>query len=122
MKHVKLLKALADETRLRILNLISREKLCVCELEYLLDISQSNASKHLERLKNVELVSFTKKAQWVYYFLENKTLNNFPFIVELLDDLATDEVCKKDIEKLETYRESKITCDDLRPLISKNIF
>ncbi len=48
---VQLFKALADETRIRMLNLLKNGELCVCDIEEVLDIQQSNASRHLNKLK-----------------------------------------------------------------------
>ena len=63
----KLLKVLGDENRLRLLHLILQQELCVCDLETVLAMSQTNVSRHLAKLKDVGLVSSTKRAQWVYY-------------------------------------------------------
>ena len=60
-------KILGDINRLRIINLLLTLKLCVCELEVILDMTQSNVSRHLERLRNAGLVKSTKEAQWVFY-------------------------------------------------------
>ncbi|GBG55911.1 transcriptional regulator [Sporomusaceae bacterium FL31] len=47
MEIINVLKALSDETRIKILNLLRIMPLCVCEIEDILGISQSNASRHL---------------------------------------------------------------------------
>lgn len=49
-----ILKALADETRLRILSQVLRGEMCVCEIEECLGLTQSNASRHLTTLKKPE--------------------------------------------------------------------
>lgn len=64
---VEVYKALADENRLRILNIIAERELCVCEIEEVLGITQSNASRHLNKLRQAGLVSSRKEAQWTYY-------------------------------------------------------
>jgi ArsR family transcriptional regulator len=65
----ELFKALADETRLRILNLLVRGELCVCDIMAVLDIGQSKASRHLAYLRNVGLVDDRRKGVWMYYSL-----------------------------------------------------
>lgn len=61
-------KALSDETRLRILNLLLQAgELCVCDLESALDLSQPKISRHLSYLRMTGLVSDRKEGQWVYY-------------------------------------------------------
>jgi DNA-binding transcriptional ArsR family regulator len=64
---VNVLKALSDETRLRILNLLYERELCVCDIVESLGIMQTKASRHLSYLRNAGLISSRKQAQWVYY-------------------------------------------------------
>ena len=66
---VKLLKALADETRLRILNLLCRRELCVCQIVEVLGIGQSKASRHLATLRHAGLVTGRREGLWMYYSL-----------------------------------------------------
>jgi DNA-binding transcriptional ArsR family regulator len=62
------LKALADETRIRILNLLVRDgDLCSCEIEAVLRLTQSNASRHLAKLRDAGLITAEKRGQWVHY-------------------------------------------------------
>jgi len=65
----QLFKALADETRLRILNLLSVSPLSVTEIMEILGISQSKASRHLIYLKNSGLVNNYREGASVYYTL-----------------------------------------------------
>ena len=68
MAHsIRLLRALADETRLRILNLLSRRELCVCQIMEVLGIGQSKVSRHLAHLKNAGLVNDRREGLWMYY-------------------------------------------------------
>ncbi|WP_273046675.1 metalloregulator ArsR/SmtB family transcription factor [Pseudoalteromonas sp.] len=67
-------KCLADETRLKAMLLISREReLCVCELVTALELSQPKVSRHLAQLRQCGLLSDRKQNQWVYYSI-NKAL------------------------------------------------
>ena len=52
MELVEIFKAFGDETRIRILNLLRNSEMCVCEIEAILGINQSNASRHLNKLKS----------------------------------------------------------------------
>jgi ArsR family transcriptional regulator len=65
----RLFKALADETRVRIVALLSHGELCVCHVEAALDLSQPNASRHLSILRAAEVVETRRQANWVYYRL-----------------------------------------------------
>ena len=58
---VYILKALADENRIRILNLLRNNELCVCDIEATLDIKQSNVSRHLNKLKMAGIIVSEKK-------------------------------------------------------------
>ncbi len=64
---VQLFKALADETRLRILNLIRHRELCVCQIVDVLGLGQSKVSRHLAHLRNAGLVSDRREGLWMYY-------------------------------------------------------
>jgi len=112
MDIVEVLKALADETRIRILYLLHKETLCVCELEEILKISQSNASRHITRLKNVRLITGEKQAQWVYYQVDEKILVKYSFVQALLtNELANSNQCQKDLGRLKKYRDSGGSCE-----------
>lgn len=62
-----LLKSLADPNRLRVLNLLEGRTLCVCDLEEVLGLNQSNLSRHLAKLKQAGLVTATKRGQFMHY-------------------------------------------------------
>lgn len=62
-----LLKALGDDTRLRIVALLSQGELCVCHIATGLDISQPNASQHLLVLRNAGVVDSRRQGSWIYY-------------------------------------------------------
>jgi ArsR family transcriptional regulator len=77
-----LLKALANETRLQILHLLSIKEMCVCELEVALDLTQPTASHHLNILEKVDLITNRKEGKWVFYRIEKPRLlqNLFDFL------------------------------------------
>lgn len=65
----KLLKVLADKNRLRILKLLEKRKMCVCELALILGITQPSISRHLKKLKSAGLVGDEQEGFWTNYFL-----------------------------------------------------
>jgi ArsR family transcriptional regulator len=68
-------RALGDETRLRILNvLVERGETCVCELMETLGTTQSNVSFHLTVLKNAGLIADQKIGKWMFYSINLKAL------------------------------------------------
>jgi len=112
---IQIMKALGDETRLRILNLLSKGALCVCEIEQILSINQSNASRHLNKLTVAGLIKNEKRALYVYYKMNDDTLDEFPFLKDFIYmELNKIEKCKVDLIKLEKYKSSGISCDDLK--------
>lgn len=73
-KKSRLFKALADETRLRILSLLNMREMCVCEIMVALDLTQPTASHHLGILENAGLIKDRKEGKWVFYSIFDPTL------------------------------------------------
>jgi ArsR family transcriptional regulator len=73
-KQSRFFKALADETRLRILRLLEVREMCVCEIMVALDLTQPTASHHLGLLENAGLVKARKEGKWVFYSIANPKL------------------------------------------------
>ena len=73
MRHlVRTTKALADETRIRIIGALQGRELCVCQLIELLGLAPSTVSKHLSILRNARLIDSRKQGRWMYYRLAGK--------------------------------------------------
>lgn len=68
-RKAQLFHALSDETRLEILDRLSRGERCVCELTDALDAAQSRLSFHLKVLKSAGLVTDRREGRWSYYSL-----------------------------------------------------
>jgi len=79
---VKIFKALSDETRLRILNLIIEQECCVCEVMQTLNISQTRASRNLSQLYNAGLLILRKEGLWSLYSVDRQKVE--PFTASLL--------------------------------------
>lgn len=95
-------RAFADETRLRILNLLKqKEELCVCELIEVLHMGQSKVSRHLAYLKRAGLVQDRKEGLWSYYSL-TKTKGTFHRrLIACLDECFNEvSILKKDADSL----------------------
>jgi len=74
-KYVKILKALGEPTRLKILKLLSVRSMYVCELESVLQMSQPRISQHLRIMKEAGLVTEKKDAQRIFYSLQIQYIN-----------------------------------------------
>lgn len=105
-KLLDILKALSDETRLRILNLLYEQELCVCDIMETLKISQAKASRHLINLKNAGLLKDRKQAQWVYYSLNKNEKMKFIDIL-VFESLRQIELYNYDLEALKLWLERK---------------
>jgi ArsR family transcriptional regulator len=66
---VKVIKALADPGRIKIVKMLEQRDLCVCEIHAALDLAQPTISKHLRILEDAGLVDKRKDARFVIYFL-----------------------------------------------------
>ncbi len=77
-------KALADPTRLRIVNLLREEPLCVCNIEQVLEISQTSASRHLAKLQSSGILASERRAQWVYYRISEAFIRDHKTLLDYL--------------------------------------
>lgn len=87
-------KALADESRIRILHLILRNKeMCISDLEQVLDFTQTKTSRHLAYLRGAGMVTSRKLDQWVYYSLKEEATD---FVNQIFNYMERDTVLQKD--------------------------
>jgi len=73
-RQSRFFKALADETRLRILKLLKSRKMCVCEVMVALGLTQPTASHHLGIMENAGLLKNKKEGKWVLYNIADPKL------------------------------------------------
>lgn len=107
-------KTLGDENRLRILNLLMNYELCVCEIEVILGLNQSNVSRHLGKLKSNGLISGYKDAQWIHYKIDEDFRRNNKMLVDyLIDSFKSHEIYGEDLRKCKLYVESPYTCQTI---------
>jgi ArsR family transcriptional regulator, arsenate/arsenite/antimonite-responsive transcriptional repressor len=90
--------ALGDNTRLRLLNLIGEQEVCVCYFVEILKQGQPKISRHLAYLRNAGIVSARREGKWMHYSIErpkdvkaaailDATLNSFEANLEMQTDL-----------------------------------
>jgi ArsR family transcriptional regulator len=68
---IRVMKALSDPNRVKMMKMLQKRPLCVCEIKEALGIAQSTASKHLKILEDAELVRSFKDGLWVNYSLSD---------------------------------------------------
>ncbi len=78
------LRALADEKRLRIVEILRSGERCVCDLQDALDAGQSLLSFHLKTLREAELVRDRREGRWVYYALNAEALEEVEEVLRAL--------------------------------------
>jgi len=105
-------KALADETRLRILVLLLEGELCVCELIAALELPQSTISRHLAYLKNAGWLKDRRQGVWMYYRLSHQTDQLRNALTGILDrHLAGKPELKQAFDRLEAFRREHLQQD-----------
>jgi ArsR family transcriptional regulator len=70
-QFIRVMKALSDPNRVRVLKMLETKQLCVCELKDLVGLAQSTVSKHLKVLEEAGLVDYHKEGSWFIYRLTN---------------------------------------------------
>ena len=109
-KMEKVFKSLSDRNRLRIMNMLCHKSLCVCEITYILQLSQSTVSGHLRVLKDAELVIDYKDKLWVDYKLNRET----PWINEIVDMIKkqaeNDSLMDNDVLMVNRVDRNQILC------------
>ncbi|WP_461204862.1 ArsR/SmtB family transcription factor [Clostridium sp. DL1XJH146] len=107
----EIFKTLGDENRLRILNLLMHDELCVCEIEVILQITQSNASRHLSKLKRIDIISSSKDAQWIHYKTSEEFKKQNKLIFQYLEEkFFVNKLFLNDLERYKRYKEQNLNC------------
>jgi len=111
-EFIKVMKAVSDPTRVKILKMVQRRVMCVCEVQAALGTAQSTASKHLKILEDAGLITSFRDGTWMNYSLADGSqspyaasmignvkhwLDGEPEIMDLmkkLPDIRREEICK----------------------------
>lgn len=83
---IRVMKALSDPGRIKILKILEKNELCVCEITALLGLAQSTVSKHLKLLEDAGLVDSSRKGAWVTYQLADGSES--PYAEALLNNMT----------------------------------
>jgi ArsR family transcriptional regulator len=96
----QLMKAMGEETRLRILNLLLQQgAMTTSDLEFILDFTQTKTSRHITYLKNAGILSAMKKDQWVLYSIKEEVID---IISQILSFVEKDNLLIQDINTYNT--------------------
>ena len=109
-EFTKVMKALSDPNRVKMIKLLQRRVLCVCEIKEATGLAQSTASKHLKILEEAGLITYFKDGLWVNYRLTDGAKS--PYVATILGNLRhwleEDPEVAKLVEKLPGIRRENI--------------
>lgn len=102
-EYLSVTKAIADASRARILKLLERKPLCLCQIVAVLGLRPSTVSKHLAILRKAGLIEFKKTGKWVFNALSQQNSNTYNQTVLALFRawLNEDNMVKQDRSKLD---------------------
>jgi len=105
-EFIKVMKALSDPNRVKLLKMLQKRTMCVCEIQAALGIAQPTVSKHLKILEDAGLVGREKEGLWVNYSLTDGSRS--PYAASLLGNLrhwlADDPGMRDMLEKSDAIR------------------
>ena len=109
---LKVMKALSDPNRVKIVKMLQHKTMCVCEMREALQIAQPSVSKHLKILEEAGLLSRRKDGQWVEYYLSDGSSS--PYVASLLGNMKHWLENEYDIERLRSripfIRREEVCC------------
>jgi len=100
-QFIKVMKALSDPNRVKMMKILESRHLCVCEIKKSIGIAQSTASKHLKILEDAGLVTSFKDGLWVNYSLADGS--DSPYSANMIGNLKhwlNDEMQIKDLNRI----------------------
>ncbi|MFC1494007.1 ArsR/SmtB family transcription factor [Thermodesulfobacteriota bacterium] len=109
---IKVMKALSDPNRVKIVKMLQHKTMCVCEMREPLQIAQPSVSKHLKILEDADLVASRKDGQWVDYYLTDGSMS--PYVASLLGNLKhwleNEEEIEELLEKIPHIHREEVCC------------
>ncbi len=108
------MKALSDPNRVRVLKLLQKNGLCVCEIQDFLQLAQSTVSKHMKILEDAELVDRHREGSWIRYSLPEKHSSIYGKELSILLEnwLDDDLVLQQMLLHWETVMENNRSCSN----------
>ncbi len=95
----RIFKALSEEPRVRILNLLqNHDEMCISDIELILDYTQTKTSRHMSYLKNAGIVGYRKSDQWIFYYIQDEVQS---LLGQIWNYIEKDYILRKDIDIFE---------------------
>jgi ArsR family transcriptional regulator, arsenate/arsenite/antimonite-responsive transcriptional repressor len=109
---VKAIKALSEDTRIRIINVLFEHECCVCEVMQALGISQTRASRNLTLLYDAGFIKLRKEGLWSLYSLDNEGMAEY--LAKLVEAvrlaLVDNKIALEDKKRLKKATRTGVTC------------
>jgi len=107
---IRVMKALSDPNRVKILKMLGKKELCVCEITAVLGLAQPTVSKHLKVLENAGLVEFWKDGLWVNYRLVQEHVSPYGAVMQehLAQWLSAEKEVQNVLAKIDRVDREKI--------------
>ena len=99
-----------DHKYIKNFNLLKQKPLCVCEIEYLLELNQSNLSRHLRNMNQLGLLDTWRENKFAYYKINEDFIKANPFIKEIFERLAEEKQLQEDLDNFNAYIAENIPC------------
>ncbi|MFZ1009784.1 MAG: metalloregulator ArsR/SmtB family transcription factor [Candidatus Sulfotelmatobacter sp.] len=97
-----LFRALADSTRLRLINLMAEQEVCVCYFTEAIGVPQPKISRHLAYLRRAGLVASRREGKWMHYRIVCPAgLHAAEILNKTIEALRQDPHLRRDLQKLE---------------------
>lgn len=93
-EYVPIFKALADETRLKIVDMLSCGEMCACDILEYFNITQPTLSYHMKILTDCEIVNARKDGSWMKYSLNVQKIRIFEKFIKDISEDSSDCICK----------------------------
>jgi ArsR family transcriptional regulator len=107
-------KVISDFNRVRIINMLLKQKWCVTEMSQILGLSISSVSRHLSKLKLVGIINAQQDAQWIHYVINKKFYDENILLFDYIKSVANkDSSLLEDNKKMERYIGSGLTCREI---------
>ena len=107
---LRILKALADPTRLRIVAILLRSDVCVCELVSILKMEQSRISHQLRILRDADIVEDRREGKWIVYAIPERSRPTLGLLLDtfLKERLAESDEIRGDLAKIPACLEQSV--------------
>ncbi|MDD3391989.1 MAG: metalloregulator ArsR/SmtB family transcription factor [Bacilli bacterium] len=93
-EKILVFKALSDNNRLQIIDILSCGEMCACNILESFNITQPTLSHHMKTLIDAKLVTSRKEANWIYYSLNKDTIDELNAFINYISSSKDDCICK----------------------------